>query len=203
MEQRYLKMHDIETRQDENSNDLYIEGYFSVFDEVYEVWDGATESIRQGAFTDSINGDIRALYNHNTDVILGRTSAGTLELRQDDKGLWGRIKLNKKDTEAVNVYERIARGDITGCSFGFDIEKEERTASGIFLPDTAAKEKPQTGAVIAVGPGKLNDKGERVAVDVKVGDEVVFAKYSGSEFTHEGKKYLILAEHDVLAVIEK
>ncbi len=83
------------------------------------------------------------------------------------------------------------------------VEKEERTASGIFLPDTAAKEKPQTGEVIAVGPGKLNEKGERVAVDVKVGDKIVFAKYSGSEFTHEGKKYLILAEHDVLAVIEK
>lgn len=129
MEQRYLKMHDIETRQDENSNDLYVEGYFSVFDEVYNVWEGATESIRAGAFTESINGDIRALYNHNTDVILGRTTSGTLELRQDDKGLWGRIKLNKKDTEAVNVYERIARGDITGCSFGFDIEKEERTVS--------------------------------------------------------------------------
>ena len=83
------------------------------------------------------------------------------------------------------------------------VEKEERTASGIFLPDTAAKEKPQTGEVIAVGPGKLNEKGERVAVDVKVGDKIVFAKYSGSEFSHEGKKYLILAEHDVLAVIEK
>lgn len=82
------------------------------------------------------------------------------------------------------------------------VEKEERTASGIFLPDTAAKEKPQTGAVIAVGPGKLNEKGERVAVDVKVGDKIVFAKYSGAEFSHEGKKYLILAEHDVLAVIE-
>ena len=83
------------------------------------------------------------------------------------------------------------------------VEKEERTASGIFLPDTAAKEKPQTGVVIAVGPGKLNEKCERVAVDVKVGDEIVFAKYSGAEFNHEGKKYLILAEHDVLAVIEK
>ncbi len=127
MVQRYLQMHDIETRSDENSNDLYVEGYFSVFNEIYNVWDGATESIRQGAFTDSINGDVRALYNHNTDVVLGRTTNGTLELRQDDKGLWGRIKLNKKDTEAVNVYERIARGDITGCSFGFDIEKEERT----------------------------------------------------------------------------
>lgn len=129
MEQRYLKMHEITTRSVENSNELIVEGYFSVFNEVYEVWDGATESIRQGAFTDSINGDVRALYNHNTDIILGRTTAGTLELKQDDIGLWGRIKLNSKDSEAVNVYERIARGDITGCSFGFDIEKEERTVT--------------------------------------------------------------------------
>lgn len=129
MEQRYLHMHEIKTREDINSDDLYIEGYFSVFNEIYEVWDGATESIRQGAFTESVHDDVRALYNHNTDVILGRTTNGTLELRQDDKGLWGRIKLNKKDSEAVNVYERIARGDITGCSFGFDIEKEERTIS--------------------------------------------------------------------------
>lgn len=129
MEQRYLHMRDIQTRSDENSNDLFVEGYFSVFDEVYEVWEGATESIRQGAFTDSINGDVRALYNHNTDVILGRTTNGTLELKEDDKGLWGRITLNKKDSEALNVYERIARGDITGCSFGFDIESEERTVT--------------------------------------------------------------------------
>lgn len=82
------------------------------------------------------------------------------------------------------------------------IEEEERTVSGIFLPDTAAKEKQQTGEVIAVGPGKLDDKGERIVLDVKVGDKIVFAKYSGAEFTHEGKHYLILAEHDVLAVIE-
>lgn len=129
MEQRYLKMHDIATRADDNSNDLFVEGYFSVFNEDYPVWDGATESIRPGAFSESMNGDIRALYNHNTDVILGRTTNGTLVLNQDDKGLWGRITLNKKDTEAMNVYERIARGDITGCSFGFDIEKEERTIS--------------------------------------------------------------------------
>lgn len=129
MEQRYLHMHDITTRSDENSNDLFVEGYFSVFNEIYEVWDGATESIRPGAFDESIHDDVRALYNHNTDVVLGRTTNGTLELRQDDKGLWGRIRLNKKDTEAVNVYERIARGDITGCSFGFEIEKEERTVN--------------------------------------------------------------------------
>lgn len=129
MEQRYLSWHDIKTRSDEATDDLYIEGYFSVFNEVYTVWENVTESIAPGAFTESMNGDVRALYNHNTDLILGRTTNGTLELRQDDHGLWGRIKLNKKDSDAVNIYERIARGDITGCSFGFDIEEETRTVS--------------------------------------------------------------------------
>lgn len=129
MEQRFIKWHDIQTRSDNDTNELYIEGYFSVFDEIYQVWEGVTESIAPHAFDNSINGDVRALYNHNTDVILGRTSSGTLELRQDDKGLWGKIKLNQKDTEAMNVYERIARGDISGCSFGFDIKSEERTVS--------------------------------------------------------------------------
>ena len=126
MEQRYLQMHDIQTRSEDESNDLIVEGYFAVFDEIYNVWPGVTESIRAGAFDDSVGQDVRALYNHNTDQILGRVSAGTLSLKQDDHGLWGQIKINSKDSDAVNVYERIARGDITGCSFGFDIETEER-----------------------------------------------------------------------------
>ena len=122
MEKRYINMHEVQTRS--ASDEMIVEGYFAVFNENYQVWADATESIAPGAFADSINGDIRALYNHNDDQILGRTSAGTLELREDEKGLWGQIKINPKDTEAVNVYERIARGDITGCSFGFDIEQE-------------------------------------------------------------------------------
>lgn len=129
MERRYLKMHEIKTRSAEDTDDLFIEGYFSVFNEIYEVWEGITESIAPGAFTNSMKGDVRALYNHNVDLILGRTTNHTLELRQDDIGLWGKITLNKKDTDAVNAYERIARGDITGCSFGFDIKSEERTVS--------------------------------------------------------------------------
>ena len=129
MEQRYLKWQNIETREDENTNDLFIEGMFSVYNEDYEVWDGVTESIAPGAFRNSINGDVRALYNHNTDLILGRTSAGTLELQERENGLWGKIKLNRKDTDAMNAYERIARGDITGCSFGFEIADEERTVT--------------------------------------------------------------------------
>lgn len=123
MERRYMHMHDITTRND-TDGDLYLEGYFAVFNEDYNVWNGATESIAPGAFDDSVSGDVRALYNHNDDLILGRTSAGTLELKQDSRGLWGRIKMNRNDSDAMNAYARIQRGDITGCSFGFGIESE-------------------------------------------------------------------------------
>ena len=83
------------------------------------------------------------------------------------------------------------------------VTKEEKTASGIYLPDTASKEKPQTGKVVAVGAGKVADNGTRVAPEVKAGDEVVFAKYSGTEVKLDGKEYLILSERDILAVVEK
>lgn len=122
MDKRYLNIHDLRT-SDEDNNPV-IEGYFAVFGDIYEVWDGATESIAPGAFDESISGDVRSLYNHNDDLVLGRTSAGTMELRQDSHGLWGRVKINTNDTEAMNAYERIKRGDITGCSFGFDIAEE-------------------------------------------------------------------------------
>ena len=125
MEQRYFQIENIQTRNDEDKN-LYIEGYFSVFNSNYAVWDGVTESIAPGAFDESIHDDVRALFNHNTDLILGRTTNGTLELKQDDHGLWGRIKINPNDSDAVNAYERVARGDVTGCSFGFGIESENR-----------------------------------------------------------------------------
>ena len=71
---------------------------------------------------------------------------------------------------------------------------------GIFLPDTA-KEKPSQGEVVAVGPGKLQDDGKRVALDVKVGDKIIFSKYAGTEVKFEGTKYLIVSERDILAII--
>ena len=80
------------------------------------------------------------------------------------------------------------------------IEQEEMTASGIILPETA-KEKPQEGKVLAVGPGVRNEKGERQALDVKVGDRILFAKYSGAEVKQEGTKYLIMRETDILAIV--
>ena len=80
-------------------------------------------------------------------------------------------------------------------------EQEEVTAGGIILPETA-KEKPQQGKVIAAGPGRTDDKGKRVDMEVKVGDRVLYAKYSGTEIKLDGKKVLILRESDILAVVE-
>ncbi|MBO2519468.1 MULTISPECIES: co-chaperone GroES [Limnochorda] len=82
------------------------------------------------------------------------------------------------------------------------IEEEERTQGGIYLPDTA-KEKPQQGEVIAVGPGRVLENGQRVELEVKVGDRVIFAKYGGTEVKLEGEEYLILRESDVLAVVDR
>ncbi|MEB3298667.1 MAG: co-chaperone GroES [Candidatus Sericytochromatia bacterium] len=79
--------------------------------------------------------------------------------------------------------------------------KQEQTSGGIFLPDTA-QEKPQMGEIIAVGPGKMDDDGDRLPMDVKAGDRVIFAKYSGTEVKLDGAEYLLLAEKDILGVIE-
>jgi chaperonin GroES len=80
------------------------------------------------------------------------------------------------------------------------IEREEMTASGIVLPETA-KEKPMEGKILAVGAGAHNEKGERIPMDVKVGDRVLFAKYAGTEFKQNGTKYLIMRESDLLAIV--
>lgn len=81
------------------------------------------------------------------------------------------------------------------------LEAEEKTAAGIVLPDTA-KEKPQQGEVIAVGPGRLLDNGERVKMEVKAGDRVLYARYAGTELKQGDTKYLVLSERDILAVVE-
>ena len=102
-----------------------IEGYFAVFNSVYEIAPGLSESIAPGAFSKSVTGDVRALINHDTTLVLGRAKAGTLELREDSHGLWGKISINPNDVDAMNLYERVKRGDVDQCSFGFDILDEE------------------------------------------------------------------------------
>lgn len=114
----------------EQDEGLYIEGYFSVFNTNYEMWQGASESIAPGAFSDTLGNDVRALINHDTTLVLGRSKAGTLQLREDEHGLWGRITINPNDGDAMNLYERVKRGDVDQCSFGFEILDEETELRG-------------------------------------------------------------------------
>ena len=81
-------------------------------------------------------------------------------------------------------------------------EAEQTTASGLVIPDTA-KEKPQEGEVLAVGPGRIDDNGNRIPLDVKVGDKVIYSKYGGTEVKYAGEEYLILSARDVLAIVER
>ena len=111
----------IQTRDTENENPT-IEGYFAVFDEVYEMFEGYAEKIDPQAFDKSIDGDVRALIDHNTAKVLGRTKAGTLSLKTDEHGLFGVIAVNPNDREALDLYARVKRGDVTQCSFGFVID---------------------------------------------------------------------------------
>jgi len=113
-----------ETRGD--SDELRIEGYFAVFNSNYEIAPGMSESIAPGAFSRTLQGgDIRALINHDTTFVLGRTKAHTLDLREDARGLWGSVVINPNDGDAMNLYERVKRGDVDQCSFGFQIVSEE------------------------------------------------------------------------------
>jgi HK97 family phage prohead protease len=112
------------TRAEGSQDDIYIEGYFAVFNRETELWPGAFEEIAPEAFNETLGNDIRALTNHETRLVLGRNKANTLELKVDSHGLWGRVKINPKDSDAVNTYERVKRGDVDQCSFGFNILEE-------------------------------------------------------------------------------
>lgn len=115
----------------EEGEDLHIEGYFSVFNSPYHIMDGVSEKIAPGAFSDTLGGDIRALTNHDTTLVLGRNKSGTLDLREDAHGLWGSVRINREDQDAMNLYRRVQRGDVDQCSFGFFVESERRDV----LPD--------------------------------------------------------------------
>lgn len=112
-------------RAAEENGERYIEGYFAVFDGIYDMGYGMTESVDRHAFDNTLHDDVRVLVNHDTTLVLGRTSAGTAELRTDDHGLWGRVKINPNDTDAMNAWARAQRGDVDQASFGFDIIVEE------------------------------------------------------------------------------
>lgn len=114
---------EFQTRED--GDKLSIEGYFAVFNSNYDIVPGLSESIAPGAFTNSLSNDIRALINHDTTLVLGRTKANTLQLKEDSRGLWGHIDINPNDVDAMNLYERVKRGDVDQCSIGFNIRSED------------------------------------------------------------------------------
>ena len=125
MERRQIAIQtEFKTRED--GDNLMIAGYFAVYNQNYEIFDGISESIKSGAFDKVLadNPDVRALINHDSTLVLGRTTAGTLRLKSDNIGLYGEIDINPNDTDAMNLYNRVKRGDVNQCSFGFDIAKE-------------------------------------------------------------------------------
>jgi uncharacterized protein len=130
---RDLKTHFNVTRAESSPNDFTIEGYFALYEQETELFEGVYEIITKGAFNKTLNNDIRALWNHNTQYVLGRNKSGSLELREDDKGLFGVVKLPATQY-AKDLYELISRGDVDQCSFGFNIldEELEELASGAY-----------------------------------------------------------------------
>ena len=117
---------DFQTREADGKR--FVDGYFAVFGGRYQLWENAEETIDAGAFDLNRDTDVRALTNHDTTLVLGRTTAGTLTLSVDERGLWGSVEINENDQDAVNLYERVRRRDVTQCSFGFDILDEEMVA---------------------------------------------------------------------------
>lgn len=119
-----------QTREEQESGDLVLSGYFIKFDEVTELWPGYFEVIKREGVEKAIkDADIRALFNHDDSLVLGRTGNGTVTLGIDDVGLFGDIIINRNDPQAVGAYARVQRGDVVGCSFGFmpiKINTEER-----------------------------------------------------------------------------
>ena len=124
--ERQTRTHEATFETRETGDERRIEGYFSVFGSNYEIAPGATESIDPHAFDEALTrDDVRVLVDHDTRLVLGRTSVGTAELRVDEHGLWGSVLINPDDTDAMNAYARNKRGDVTQASFGFDILDEE------------------------------------------------------------------------------
>ena len=117
------QLQEIRTRNE--GGDPIIEGYFVVFDGTYHIADGVTESVDRNAFNETIGGDIRILVDHDTRLVLGRTGAGTAQVRVDERGVWGHVDINPNDSDAVNAHARVERGDVTQGSFGFGILDEE------------------------------------------------------------------------------
>lgn len=127
MEKRHIQFtSDLKTRATDVENEAVIEGYFVRYNEETELWQGYFEEVAPDAFKDSLGSkNILCLDNHDTRIVLGSTDSGTLELRSDEKGLWGSVKIDLEDPNAKSAYRKVQTGKVKGCSFGFIVKSEE------------------------------------------------------------------------------
>ena len=127
VEKRTLSLQNMEKR--EENGKIYLRGYFARFNEPYKVCEGWVETISPGSFARYLatEGDVKALWNHNHDLVLGSRANGTLVLEETSEGLFGTVEINQNDRAAMDAYARIERGDVSGCSFGFDCQVDQFT----------------------------------------------------------------------------
>lgn len=127
MERRVIDVGKFQTREENGKR--FLDGYFSVFNQPYEVCPGWIETVAPGAFSRTLREgkDVKVLWNHNTDLVLGSTENRTAHLSEDDVGLHGPVEINEEDQDAKNAIARVARGDVRGCSFGFEIRGMEES----------------------------------------------------------------------------
>lgn len=127
MEKRILSLQNMRKREEDGK--IYLSGYFARFNEPYKVCEGWVETISPGAFSRCLatECDVKALWNHNHDLVLGSRANGTLVLEETAEGLYGTVEINQNDRAAMDAYARIERGDVSGCSFGFDCQVDQFT----------------------------------------------------------------------------
>ncbi|RKJ26654.1 HK97 family phage prohead protease, partial [Butyricicoccus sp. 1XD8-22] len=128
MNKRHIQFSsELQTRASENEGEAIIEGYFVVYDQETELWPGAYEEVAPGALDESLRTkDIICLDNHDSRMVLASIGSNTLELKSDEKGLWGRAIIDLEDPNAKSAYRKVQTGKVKGCSFGFYPTKEER-----------------------------------------------------------------------------
>lgn len=124
IEKRTLTLEKMQKREDNGK--IYLEGYFARFNEPYKLCEGWVETISPGAFARYLESseEVKVLWNHNRDLVLGSRSNGTLHLEERSDGLYGCVEINQDDRAAMDAYARISRGDVSGCSFGFDCQSD-------------------------------------------------------------------------------
>ena len=182
-ERQFRSVQPTQLRAEESDGKRTIETYFAVFGDVYEMWPGATESFDAHAFDGALNSDVRCLTNHDPSKVLGRTKAGTLALSIDNYGLKGVVKINEHDQDAMNLYARVQRGDVSQCSVGFDILREDYRIN----PDgsqhwTIMEVKLYEGSIVTF---PAYEKTEAVARSLRMAQSFEFWKKNMKERMHQ------------------